>query len=174
MTQHAYVDDAYIKSVGLMPTDDVVFLRAQEPEFVDGTYLAVSRIFDAKLTKRYVTPFGLESGSFVITDVPEAVRFNVAQVCVSRMFAKRGFNPGSKQDEDVIIGERDRAFLWLNEAADAEKGFIELPRRALEPDVSAVAKGSPKVYSEQSPYAGFDRQGQDGRDDDARGSGRMR
>jgi len=174
VTQHAYVDDTYIKAVGLMPAADVDFLRAQEPAFLDGTYLAVTRIFDAKLTKRYVTPFGLESGTFVETDVPEAVRFNVAQVCVSRMFAKRGFNPGSKQDEDVIMGERDRAFTWLNEAADAENGFIELPRRAFEPDVAAVAKVMPKVYSEQSPYAGFDRQGQDGRDDDARGSGRLR
>lgn len=137
---------------------------------------SVSRLFDAKLTKRYVTPFGLDSEDvFSLARVPEVVQVNVCDVVSYHLWSKRGFNPSSTSDEDAIIGARDRALAWLNEAADAEKGFVELPRRPLEEtDVSAITKGKPKVHSEQSPYVWTREQSKHGRDDDRRGSGRMR
>lgn len=175
MTAAIYIDDDYVKSVGSMPSDDVDFLRTNESAFLDGVYKAVTRLFDVKLAKRYVTPLGLDAnGAFDVSRVPESVRLMCADVALLRMWRKRGFNPGSQQDENAIIKAHDDAMQWLNEAADAEKGFVELPRLTTTPDGELIAKGAPMSYSEQSPYTFTDRQADEGRREDRNRTGSRR
>ncbi len=175
MTDHAYIDEEYLRVNGAMPSTDVDYLSSNATSIFGEAWatafpkilVAVTRLFDAKLAKRYDTPFGLDdSGTFDLSRVPEAVKLNVLDVVVHRLYAKRGFNPGSAQDQDAIIGARDRALTWLNEAADAEKGFVELPRRSNPTDQSAVARAQPKFYSEASPYKWTERQVNTAREED--------
>ena len=175
MTDHAYIDEGYLKVNGAMSADDLGYLSTHATNIFGEAWatalpkvlVAVTRIFDAKLAKRYATPFGLDdAGAFDLSRVPEAVKLAVCDVVVYRLFAKRGFNPGSAQDEDAIIGARDRALAWLAEAADAEKGFVELPRRSNPTDESAVARAKPKFFSEASPYKWTERQANTGRSED--------
>jgi len=143
-----YVDIEYVKLVGTMPSHDVDALEALTPGMFAAIALSVSRIFDARLFKRYKTPFD---------PVPEVVRWHVAHVVVAALWKKRGFNPGSEQDA-LIERSKDEALAWLKEAADSKEGLIELPLREVAPDATGVVRGGPLGDSEQSPYDWVDKQ----------------
>ena len=145
----AYVDIGYVKLVGSMPASDIDALEALYPGTFDGVAAAVSRVFDARLAKRYAAPFA--------SPYPEALRWNVAQVVVAALWQKRGYNPGSAQDE-IIQKNKDDAFAWVKEAADSKDGLVELPLRENLPTGSGVERGGPLGYSEQSPYTWTDLQ----------------
>jgi phage gp36-like protein len=150
----AYVDAGYVKLVGIMPATDVDELEALYPGIVGAVAEQVSRIFDARLAKRYATPFA--------APVPEVLRAHVCSVVVARLYERRGYNPGSAQDE-IIQRSKVEALEWLKEAADSEKGLVELPIRELVPtaDTSGVDRGAPLGYAEASPYAWTDVQAED-------------
>ncbi len=154
----AYVDLDYVKLVGSMPPADVDAVDALFPGSFAAIALSVSRMFDARLHKRYVTPFE--------NDVPEALRWHVAAVVVAELWRKRGYNPGNALDE-TIERRRQEALEWLKEAADSKDGLAELPTRDTGADEAAVTKGGPYGYSEQSPYVAFDQQADDARTEDA-------
>lgn len=163
----AYTDLVFLKLVSSMPSEDIDDLETRYPGIVDATVNAVSRLFDAKLSKRYATPFGFEAGTFSVARVPEAVKWQVSAVVTYQLMLKRGWNPSSAQDE-LIVKNRDEALAWLNEAANAETGLVDLPKREAPPpaDASGVAKGGPKSYSEQSPYTWTTLQRADARRED--------
>ena len=151
----AYVDADYVKLVGSMPPADVDALEALYPGVVDGVATSVSRMFDARLTKRYAAPFA--------EPVPEALKWNVAHVVVAALWQKRGYNPGSAQDAIVQQNKAD-ALAWLKEAADSKDGLVELPLK--EGEGEAVTKAAPLGYSEASPYRWTDVQRDAGLADD--------
>jgi len=97
----AYVDIEYVKLVGTMPAHDIDALEALTPGTFSAIATSVSRIFDARLFKRYKTPFD--------EPVPEVVRWHVAHVVVAALWKKRGFNPGSEQEGLVELPIREAA-----------------------------------------------------------------
>lgn len=145
--QPVYVDIAYVKLVGSMPPADV--------DAVDGLFAgkfvaiatAISAMFEARLHKRYATPFE--------QPYPEALRWHVAQCVVAEMWRARGYNPGHPLDQ-TIEDRRKEALEWVKEAADSKDGLVELPKRADEAGTSAVNRGGPLGYSEASPWAWTD------------------
>lgn len=152
----AYVDVDYVKAVGSMPAADIDALEALYPGTFDTVATAVSRLFDGSLCKRYSAPFS--------TPFPEALKWNVAQVVVATLWQKRGYNPGSAQDEIIQQNKAD-ALAWLKEAANAKDGLVELPLRE-DTTAEGVSKPGPLGYSEVSPYAWTDIQREDGRAED--------
>lgn len=153
----AYVDIAYVKLVGSMPAADIDAVEALYPGTFEGLAESVCRTFDARLQKRYATPF--------LAPYPEALRFAVAQVLVYLLFMKRGFNPSSEQD-GLVQSNRDEALTWLKEAADSKEGLVELPLREDLKATEGITRGGPLVYHEASPYKWTDTQRDDGRTED--------
>lgn len=147
----AYVDVAYVKMIGSLPGSDIDALEALYPGIFDVVALAVSRMFDGKLWKRYDAPFKVP--------YPEALKWHVAKVISFELLKKRGFNPTSEQDK-VVIDDNEKALAWLENAADPEKGTIELPLRE-DTTAEGVTRGAPLGSSDASPYAWVDRQAED-------------
>jgi len=147
--QPVYVDKAYVKLVGSMPPADVDAVDALFAGKFDAIAAAVSAMFEAKLHKRYATPFD--------QPYPEALRWHVAQVVVAELWRMRGYDPGHPLDQ-VIEDRRKEALEWVREAADSKDGLVELPKRADQAGTSAVDAGGPRGYSEASPYDWLDRQ----------------
>lgn len=152
----AYVDMDFVKLVGSMPASDIDAVELIYPGTFAAIAESVSRQFDARLAKRYAVPYAADK-------VPEVVRWNVTQVVVAALWQKRGYNPGSAQDE-IIRTNKAEALEWLKEAADSEKGLVELLVK--DTSTEAVTKTAPLAYSEQSPYVWTDLQREDGRDED--------
>ena len=141
----AYIDIAYLGLVGTIPHDEITQYSANNPGVVDAICESVSRMFDARLHKRYATPFQ--------EPYPEVLRFHVAQVVSFQLAIKIGFEPGSAKDEQ-IKAMRDEALAWLKEAADSQAGTVELPpiETPVTGDGTAVSRSRPHAYSESTPY----------------------
>jgi hypothetical protein len=139
-----------------MPASDIDELEVLYPNVVAGLAGSVSRMFDSRLSKRYAAPFA--------SPYPEALRWNVAQVVVAALWQKRGYNPGSAQDQIIQTNKAD-ALAWLKEAADSKDGLVELPLRE-NTTAEGISRGGPLGYTETSPYVWTDRQVEAGRTDD--------
>ncbi len=136
-----YSDLAYVKRVGLMSRSDVDLLEQREGVgFVDGVCEAVSRYFDTRLVKRYVTP---QPAPFA-----ESLRWHVTSVVVRRLFGRRGWAPGAGPDDEVVKAS-EAAEAWLTDAVDSKDGNVELLRVN---GATAVERGGPLGYSEANPY----------------------
>lgn len=158
----AYQSLSEFKTLTLIPATWVDELETNSAGFVSAQLTYWSDWIDAQLRKRYVVPF--ESPYPVI-----AVGW-VNRIVTWRCLIKRGIDPTDQQFAQ-IVKDSDSAYEEIAKAADSEIGLFDLPLRADNPR-SAIAYG-PRVYSEQSPYVGFDRQRQTARqeDENARGSG---
>lgn len=141
----AYVDLGYVQNVGTVPTQILAAFDEANPGSFAAIAESVSRMFDARLHKRYNTPFA--------EPYPEAIRFHVAQVVSYQVWIKVGYNPGSAQDEGIKTA-RDDALAWLKDAADSQDGTVELPVRETPAtgDASAISRSRPLSYNEASPY----------------------
>lgn len=146
MSSYATIDQ--VKTFGVMPAEDVDDLEARYPGVVAANVTGISGQFDASLVKRYAAPF--------VAPYPDSLIFNVVQVVVLRLYLKRGFNPSSAQDAQ-IIKLADAAMAWLRDAADSKDGLVELPIRQ-QTGPSAVNSGGPLAYGEASPYTAMDQQ----------------
>ncbi|AUX25149.1 uncharacterized protein SOCEGT47_056930 [Sorangium cellulosum] len=150
-----YVTIEDVRDLGTLPEEDIDQLEAQYPGITLRLATKISGQFDARLIKRYAAPFQ--------EPYPDSLVDNVARVVAYRLTLKRGFNPSSEQDQ-LIKEEKDEALAWLKEAADSEKGLIELPRRQETPGgSSAIDKGGPFGYSEANPYLWTDAQAREPR-----------
>lgn len=140
----------------------VVGVRAQ---LVDGTFMsdgadiASWRLFveqrlvvrtseiNARLRKRYAVPFEDQR-------VPEVIRGWLAALVLPDLYEARGWD-----DSDAFAQSmRENATAAreaMKEAADSDVGLYDLPL-AQDDTASAISKGGPLGYSEQSPYTWSD------------------
>ncbi len=115
------------------------------PNFVE---LAISRNtahLYSRLAKRYVVPLG--------TPTPEAALRWLTYLVTRDCYSRRGFNPGSEQDQAAILGMADLAEAQMKEAADSDVGLFDLPTLDAIPSATAIAQGGPYGYAEASPYS---------------------
>jgi hypothetical protein len=158
----AYLDIDAFKSRTIMPSAHVDEVETVQPGFWAHQLETWSRKIDARLRKRYAVPFAAEA-------VPETVKGWLTQIVTMRGYLRRGIDPSDAQFE-MLKQDYDDAMAELAEAADADKGLFDLPLIDTA-DASAISKPATRAYSEQSPYAGFDRQSRIGREEDSNGEG---
>lgn len=116
---------------------------------------------DSRLVKRYAAPFD--------SPYPVAVKGWLNRIVTLRCYLRRGVDSGDRQVAEIKL-DAENAQAEIKEAADAKDGLYELPLRA-DTTATGAKRGTPRVYSEASPYVGFDVQQARGRNEDANGSG---
>lgn len=123
----------------------------------------VSSRIDGRLSKRYGVPFG--------EPYPDVIKSWVVDVVSLNAWLKRGMAANDEAFAEYKA-KHDRAIEEIREAADSEIGLFDLPRSTGPGgQVSGIDRGNTRVYSEQSPYAGWDRQSRTGRAEDRGGNG---
>ncbi len=141
----SYATLQQIRRLGVMRPSDIDRIEVQEPGITMERAEAVTATANSRLSKRYRTPFSVSNPPLAL------VKYVAVVTTYELLFDVRGVNPDSDQKEkaeDAYV----RAEAWLTAAVDAEKGDAEL--RAAEGGLgdSAVNKGGPLFYSEQTPY----------------------
>jgi phage gp36-like protein len=137
----AYFDVDYLRMMGSVPGAVLDEFETANPGRLDGMIAAVSRLIDSYLFKRYATPFS--------DPVPEAVKFHGTQILSHQLRVVIGFDPGSKQDDQIVQARAD-AFAWLEKAANARDGLVELPLREPEAgkkDAAGVSRRKARAFS---------------------------
>jgi len=138
------------------------------PNYVEAASDREQAYLEARLRKRYDIPFDKDGRV-----VPEAVLRWLEALVTRACYGRRGFNPTSEQDAEIILTRATTAEAEIKEASDSETGLFDLPlSQGAVPDVSGVTQAFPLSYSEQSPYVAFDRQVCDGQQEDSQGRGR--
>jgi hypothetical protein len=156
-----YLDKDAFAALTVMPSGDVDLVEAAAPGWIDRKLAAKSRWIDALLAKRYEVPF--------VAPYPDTVTDWLARIVTLAAFLRRGVDPNDEQFV-AIKADAEAAEAEIREAAASEEGLFELPLRA-DLTTTGVSKGDPFVYSEASPYVGFDLQRDTGRDEDRNGGG---
>lgn len=148
----AYVDQDYVSSGSyiMLPGEIEEVVEATDELLVDRVALAVSRLFDSYLIKRYAAPFE--------SPYPEALRDAVAREVVRRLWYLHGGAPQSTDKTARIEKAAEDALAWMREAANSKDGFVELPRREDTADGEGVTRGGPLAQSDASPYDWVDAQ----------------
>ena len=115
----AYFDVDYLKTMGSVPAAVLDEFEDQHAGRLAKMIESVSRLMDSYLMKRYATPF---------SEPPETVKLHGTSILSHQLRVLIGFDPGSAQDEQIIQARKD-AFAWLESAANAKDGLVELPLR---------------------------------------------
>jgi hypothetical protein len=142
----------------IMPGEDVDELESRYPNFLSSRLAIWSAWLDARLRKRYATPFEAPAPLIVIGWLTALVTLDA--------YARRGFNPSGEADQASIIAPADRAMAEVKEAADSKEGLFDLPLRQDAAGSSGIVNGGPLGYSEASPYIWADLQAIAGRRED--------
>lgn len=157
MTPYLTVNE--LKTLITVPSSHVDRCEEVAPGYVASQLVYWSGYIDSRLRKRYAVPFAEPSAT---------VRGWLARMVTPRLEVKIGVRPTDQQFA-WIEADAKGAFDELAEAADAEKGLYDLPLLGDAGESGLGERGS-KVYSEQSPYVGFDVQADIARaQDDGRG-----
>jgi hypothetical protein len=162
VAQTGYLDVVGFGMRSIMPAEMIARLEAKAPGWLQTRLNAKSSWLNAKLPKRYDTPF--------TPPYPDIVLDWVAALVTPEAYAKIGFNPSSEQDKTSILDPAENAKDEIDEACDAQEGKFELPLRQ-NTSANGVTRGGTRVYSEQSPYVWADRQAATGRGEDGRRNG---
>lgn len=136
-----YFDVDYFRMMGSVPAAVLDAFEAENPGRLAKMIVAISRLMDSHIMKRHATP--------IAEPVPEVVKFHGAQILSHQLRVIIGFDPGSKQDEQ-IVDARNAAFAWLEQIANARDGLAELPLRepdAGKPDASGVSRRKATAFS---------------------------
>lgn len=139
-----YFDYDYLSTMGSVPGPILAEFDESNPGRLVKMIEAISRLMDSYLFKRYATPF--------VDPVPEVVKFHGTQILSHQLRVAIGFDPGSQQDEQIIAA-RTAAFAWLEQAANARDGLVELPKREPDPgklDASGVTRRKARGFSHTS------------------------
>lgn len=157
----SYLTAAEFRALSLMPSTDVDELESRAPGFLAAQIELASADIDARLRKRYATPFA--------SPYPVKVRAWCARLVTRVAFLKRGIDPTDPQwsayDADATKAEAE-----ILEAANAETGLFDLPLRA-DTTSSGLSAPRPLGYSEASPYVWTDVQAAVAHDEDIAGEG---
>ncbi len=157
-----YLDVPGFKALSVIRTEFVDELEISQPGFTLGQLTYWTDWLNARLRKRYQVPFALP--------YPTAVTGWLARLVTVRVYLKRGLDPSDKQFAEYQRDEQ-AARDEIKEAAESVEGLFDLPLRA-DNTGSALSKPKTRVYSEQSPYAFTDLQGEAGHaEDSSRGGG---
>jgi len=143
----SYLDVAAFKLRTVMPSADVDALETSEPGWLLTLLTDLSGYIDSRLSKRYATSFA--------SPPPVAILRWLNALATPEAYKKRGWNPSSAQDADILEAAR-RAEAELKEAADSKEGLFDLPLRQDTTGTSGITLGGPLGYSEASPYAWMD------------------
>jgi len=154
-----YLDVNGFKLRTSMPPDDVDALEAKAQGFLLSRLVVGTSKINARLAKRYATPFTVP--------VPEIVLGWLTNIVTVEAYRKRGINPSDEQNEQIET-DRLEALAELKEAADSENGLFDLPLRE-DLTASGISRGGPLVYSESSPYTWTREQARTGREEDSNG-----
>jgi hypothetical protein len=161
----AYLTVAEFKMLALIPPGwvDEVEGMPGNAGFTAAQLEIASDYIDTRLRKRYAAPFR--------EPVPGIVKQWVARLVTPDVMIKRGVNPDDQQFS-LLAKKAEAVDAQLKEAADSSEGLFDLPLRD-DTDASGIVAGSPRGYSEQSPYVYLDQQRATGRLEDRyrRGSG---
>ena len=145
-----------------MPSEYLDALEARSPGWIDTQILQQGAWLDARLAKRYVTPFA--------APYPEILLLWLTTLVTMRCWIRHGVD-ASDVDMEFVREDYERTLKEVEEAANSETGLFQLPPRQSTPEASGIARGAPLGYSEQSPYAWHDVQAAAAREDDRRGGG---
>jgi phage gp36-like protein len=145
VTIYLTVDDFKLRTVA--PAGYVDAVDILQPGWTAAQIEMVSRWIDARLSKRYATPW---------LEVPEIVKAWVVRIVTLKLFLRRGVDPTDDQFAEIRKDAED-AQSEVKEAADAATNNFDLPLRN-DQSGSGIVYGSARVYSEQSPYVWQDRQ----------------
>jgi hypothetical protein len=140
----AYLTRTAFKALTLAPASYSDFVETEEPGWQDAQLLHLSALLDAKLAKRYATPFDPASPPVVVEDW-------LQRLMTVRLYLKRGIDPTDRQVEEIRQDAKD-AWAEVLDAANSKDGNTELPFRADAPGTDGVTRGTPLSYSETSPY----------------------
>lgn len=157
----AYLNLESFKSLSVMPTEGLDRIEVITPGWVDAQLEYWSAQIDARLAKRYATPFA--------SPYPIAVLGWLSRIVTIRCYLKRGVDPNDLQFAE-IKADADAAWTEIKEAADSNTGLFDLPLRA-DTTTSGIAKGGTYSYTEASPYVWTDAQGDQGRSEDTNRGG---
>jgi len=161
-----YLDFDGFKALTLAPSSFVDEVEKVAPGWVDGQLEYWARWIDSRLRKRYASPFPAFGDT---PPTPRSVQGWLARIVTLRVFLKRGVDPDDLQ-LDTIKQDSIDAQSEILEAANSEDGWFDIPLKAGE-DGSAINRGNPRSYSEQSPYVWMDDQSVIGKNEDRNGSG---
>jgi len=153
------------KGLTTIPAVFVDEVEKVAPGWIDAQIDYWSRWIDSRLRKRYASPFAAYDAT---PPTPLAVQGWIARIVTVRVWLKRGVDPNDLQF-DVINVDATSALEEIAEAANSDTGLYDLPLRVDE-DGTALSRGTPRSYSEASPYVWTDRQSATARnEDDAQG-----
>lgn len=144
-----YLDVTGFSLRTVMPPGSVDELEVLHPDYLQTKLNDWSAWLNARLAKRYDTPFG--------DPPPVIVILWLTALVTPEAYGKLGWQPSSESDRASILDPATRALAEVKEAADSEKGLFELPLRS-DTTTNGISRGGPLAYSETSPYRGFDLQ----------------
>jgi len=144
-----------------MPHQHIDDLEYNYPGWLDAILTNQSRWLDSRLRKRYAVPFA--------TPYPDTAKGWLAAIVTRLAYLKRGVDPDDLQFVE-INNLAATAKTEVLEAANSDDGWFDLPDNAGE-SASGITQGSPRSYSEQSPYVWTDRQRETAIVEDESGSG---
>ena len=152
-----YLTVAEFKLLSTIPSGFVDAVELESSGYTDAQLAYWSDWIDSQLRKRYDAPFS--------TPYPNAVRGWLARVVTPRVWTKRGVDPQDEQWKEVKQDDLD-ARKEIAQAADSDTGLFDLPVRQ-DTRATGISQGSPRSYSEQSPYVFADQQRDVGLDEDS-------
>jgi hypothetical protein len=160
-----YLTTSEFRLLTLLPASVIDEVEDLTPGWLLEQLTKVSSRMDARFAKRYAAPFS--------SPYPTVAQEWLAHIVSWRCYLKRGVNSLDSEAQEYKA-QHDQALKEIEEAATGDTGLFELPQRQDVPAGSGVSRGSPRSYSEQSPYAWTDRQAQTGRSEDESGGGTRR
>lgn len=160
-----YITVERFKDLTTLPAEYVDELEVLRAGWLAAQIDAESAWIDARLGKRYATPFDPISP-------PVMVERWVAWLVTMNAWSRRGYDPNTADIQPTLDGFK-QAKEEIKEAADAVDGLFELPLRS-DTTAQGISRGGPRTYSEASPYVAFDDQSCNGRYEDTMGQGQVR
>jgi hypothetical protein len=138
-----------------MHPSKVAAIDSQQPGFVAMQIAITSSWIEARLAKRYKVPFS--------APYPEQVKTWTTAIVTLNLWERHGYDP-TDPGMATMIANSDAAATEVREAADGQLALFDLTNESGE--ASLVSKGTPRAYSEASPYVGTDVRRNAGRRED--------
>lgn len=139
-----YLTNAQFKGLTLAPAAYVDAIETQEAGWTQGRLKHWSAWINARLAKRYATPFAPDPNT------PETVTGWLEALVTWEVYLKRGVDPTNGQVQDAKT-RHDDAKKEILDAVDLERARPELPLLNTT-DAHGITKGGPLAYNEAGPY----------------------